>query len=363
MVKPATLSACMMVRNEDEFLPGCLESIRFLVDEIIIIDTRLPEDPPDRTKELAEQYGAKVFDYPWEDHFANHRNQSFKHATSDWLFVIDADEKLRNPNHFGEKLVPEVFKTYLAMMPADIDLLAVNCYDIKKGKVWGTYVHPRFVRNNGIIRWINKRHNKLKGYRYTASTDIDIEHRGYGLSEERMNAKLQGIRKSMLEMIKEEPGNPHLYYHLAIAYRGLGKPNAFYQTGRKAIDLYERHYGRHGEDVEEALRMFGNLYYYMGVECLQRKQEAVGINLIETGLLLMPKDIDLHVGLAQAGWLTEDMEMVKAACAGYFEYLPRYRERPDEFGNKATYGATEEKEELMAHWQKEALEELEIAAG
>ena len=355
MTKPATLSACMIVRNEDEFLPGCLESIRFLVDEIIIIDTRLPEDPPDRTKELAEQYDAKYFSSPWQDHFAFHRNESFEHATGDWLFVMDADEKLCNPNHAGEELVPEVFKTYLTMIPEEDDLLTVNCYDIKREKLHGNYVHPRFIRNHRGIHWASKRHNKLQGYRLIGATNIDIEHYGYGLSKERMDAKLQGIRKSMLEMIKEEPNNPDLYYHLAIVYRSLGKYNAFYQTGRKAIDKYER---RDGDRASEGLVMFGGLYCQMGLACLKGGQVDVGINLIETGLLLMPKDIDLHVALAQAGWKTKNMEMVKAACEGYFENLPLYRERPSDYGNKATYGVTEEKEKLMAYWQKEALEEL-----
>ena len=274
--------------------------------------------------------------------------------------MIDADEKFCNPNHADEPVVPEVFKTYLNMVPEQYDLLTVNCYDMKRGKLHGNYVHPRFISNHKGIHWANKRHNKLQGYRLIAATDIDIEHYGYALSKERMDAKLQGIRKSMLEMIKVEPNNPDLYYHLAIVYRSLGKHNAFYQTGRKAIDLYEK---RDGDRASEGLVMFGGLYCQMGLACLQGKQMEVGINLIETGLLLMPKDIDLFVALAQAGWKTENMGMVKVACEGYFENLPLYRKIPSDYGNKATYGATKEKEALMTRWQEYALEELSVAAG
>ncbi len=75
LVSPATdsvsvvgtvrVSLTMIVRNEENNLPRCLESVRGLFDEIVIVDT----GSTDRTIEVARSFGARVFDFPWVDDF------------------------------------------------------------------------------------------------------------------------------------------------------------------------------------------------------------------------------------------------------------------------------------------------------
>ena len=77
----ASISLCMIVKNEEENLPRCLDSVRDVVDEIVIVDT----GSTDRTVEIAESYGAKVFYHPWEGSFSKARNYSLKYATCDWI--------------------------------------------------------------------------------------------------------------------------------------------------------------------------------------------------------------------------------------------------------------------------------------
>ncbi|NLG78652.1 MAG: glycosyltransferase [Firmicutes bacterium] len=88
--KQHQISLCMIVKNEEEFLPACLDSVKGVVDEIIIVDT----GSTDRTVEIARQYGAKVYHYEWNDDFAAARNESLRHATCGWILVLDADERL-----------------------------------------------------------------------------------------------------------------------------------------------------------------------------------------------------------------------------------------------------------------------------
>ena len=85
-----TLSACMIVKNEEKLLPQCLESIKDAVDEIILVDT----GSTDKTVKIAEKYGARVFHHPWRGDFSEARNYSLQQATCDWILVVDADEKL-----------------------------------------------------------------------------------------------------------------------------------------------------------------------------------------------------------------------------------------------------------------------------
>lgn len=90
-----TISLCMIVKNEELHLQKCLESVKGLVDEIVIVDTGSIE----RTKEIAKKSGAKVVEFEWSDDFAAARNVSLQHATGDWILVLDADETLSKKDH------------------------------------------------------------------------------------------------------------------------------------------------------------------------------------------------------------------------------------------------------------------------
>jgi len=83
-----TISLCMIVKNEEETLARCLESVKDIVDEIIIIDT----GSTDKTKEVAGAFTDKVIDFTWIDDFSAARNFSFQHATKEYILWLDADD-------------------------------------------------------------------------------------------------------------------------------------------------------------------------------------------------------------------------------------------------------------------------------
>src|SRR3989338_5592832 len=83
-----TISLCMITKNEEKYLEQCLNSVKDLVDETIIVDT----GSTDKTKEIAKRFNAKVYDFKWADDFSAARNESLKHATKDWILILDADE-------------------------------------------------------------------------------------------------------------------------------------------------------------------------------------------------------------------------------------------------------------------------------
>lgn len=84
------LSACLIVKNEENHLRRCLESIKNVVDEIVVVDT----GSTDSTISIAREYGATLGFFPWNDDFAAARNESLKLATGNWALWIDADEEL-----------------------------------------------------------------------------------------------------------------------------------------------------------------------------------------------------------------------------------------------------------------------------
>ena len=94
-----TLSLCMITKNEEKNLSRCLDSIKDIVDEIIIVDT----GSTDKTVEIAKSYGAHIYHYDWNNDFSKARNVSLQKATKDWILVLDADEVL--PYEEGLKLL------------------------------------------------------------------------------------------------------------------------------------------------------------------------------------------------------------------------------------------------------------------
>jgi hypothetical protein len=85
------LSLCMIVKNEERNLARCLDSVRGLAGQLIVVDT----GSTDQTKRIAAGYGAEVvpFDFKCAD-FAAARNRGIAHSIGRWILVLDADETL-----------------------------------------------------------------------------------------------------------------------------------------------------------------------------------------------------------------------------------------------------------------------------
>ncbi len=82
------ITLCMIVKNEEEVLAGCLASVLAIVDEIIVVDT----GSTDRSARIATAMGARVIAHPWADDYAEARNAGLAAAHGAWILVLDADE-------------------------------------------------------------------------------------------------------------------------------------------------------------------------------------------------------------------------------------------------------------------------------
>ncbi len=104
-----TISVCMIVKNEERVLARCLDSLKEIADEIIIVDT----GSTDKTKKIAAGYTEKIYDYKWANDFAAARNFSFSKATKQYIYQADADEVINEENRrkfmqLKEILLPEI---------------------------------------------------------------------------------------------------------------------------------------------------------------------------------------------------------------------------------------------------------------
>lgn len=85
-----TLSVVLATRNEEENIGECLSSVKGIADEIIVAD----EYSTDKTREIAERYGAQVFEAPHHDIFHVTKEKALKKAKGEWVLQLDADERV-----------------------------------------------------------------------------------------------------------------------------------------------------------------------------------------------------------------------------------------------------------------------------
>lgn len=129
---PQTLTACVIARDEERRLPGCLTSLEFC-DEVVVVDS----GSRDRTREIAREAGALVVESPWRG-FAVQRNVALDHASGDWVLEIDADERV------SAELAAEV-RALLADPPAGVRMAALPMRDVFIGKDLGRSArYPRY---------------------------------------------------------------------------------------------------------------------------------------------------------------------------------------------------------------------------
>ncbi len=90
-MKRQTVSLCVIARDEEGTIGATIKSVLALVDEVVVVDT----GSLDNTRIIAEGYGARVVDVPWEDDFSAARNAALAEAHGDWVLFLDADEHLQ----------------------------------------------------------------------------------------------------------------------------------------------------------------------------------------------------------------------------------------------------------------------------
>ncbi|WP_094602623.1 glycosyltransferase [Sporomusa silvacetica] len=97
-----------LVKNEEHCLGDCLDSIRDWADQIVVVDT----GSTDNTVQVARQYDAQIEYFQWENDFAKARNYSLQFAVSDWILVLDADERLAENSESLPDLVAKDYEGY-----------------------------------------------------------------------------------------------------------------------------------------------------------------------------------------------------------------------------------------------------------
>jgi tetratricopeptide (TPR) repeat protein len=221
----------MIVRDEAHYLPDCLASAADLVDEIIVVDT----GSTDATPELARRAGARVCSFAWNDDFSTARNESLRHATGEWIFWLDADDRIDEPNrHKLRELFARLGDDHVAYIMA---YLALREMGQDKNSVAH---HAKLFRNDPRIRWRYRVHEQIlpaieeAGGR-AVSTDIVIHHLGYQDPETVRHKLARNLRLLKLEDA-DHPGDSLTQFNLGRTVMRLGQLETSLPHLRQAID-------------------------------------------------------------------------------------------------------------------------------
>lgn len=162
-----TISLCMIVKNEEEVIGRCLDSVYELVDEINIVDT----GSTDRTKEVVRKYTDRIFDFKWVDDFAAARNFSFQKATKQYILWLDADDVLTEENI-------EKFKSLKQSLSEKINAISM-IYQLSfdmQGNVTSFLRRYRLVKRSQNFQWIGAVHEYLQVSGQLHESAIAVTH-------------------------------------------------------------------------------------------------------------------------------------------------------------------------------------------
>ncbi len=204
----ASLSVCMIVKNEEEVLDRCLSCIKNVADEIVIVDT----GSTDTTKNIARLYTQYVYDFAWVDDFAAARNHSFSKATMDYVMWLDADDVIDEAN---QARLTELLRN---MNPAtDMVMLKYNVAFDANDNPTVSYYRERIFKRSNNYQWIGEIHEVVAPQGNMVYEDIVICHRKLRPNDPERNLN---IFRRMLSEGKTLDPRQHFYYARELSNNG-----------------------------------------------------------------------------------------------------------------------------------------------
>lgn len=269
----------MIVKDEEELLPRCLESVRGAVDEIIVVDT----GSSDRSVAIARKYGAMVVEFGWCDDFAAARNAGLERATGDWILFLDADEAL-------EPAAREQIRSWTAV--SGCDGLFLNIHNYTGSGQQGATVNPvlRLFRNAPEHRFTGRIHEQIAAAICERNpeaafhvTDMVIHHYGYQTVIVERKDKVNRNVRLLQQAVTEEPDQPFHHYNLGVEYLRLGQ-------AEQALESF----GTAREMIDPAVTSYAHLLFKYEVRCLEHLQRwSEAMERVNAALQLFPEYTDL----------------------------------------------------------------------
>lgn len=226
------LTVCIIAKNEEKFLPKCLESVQSLAHQIVVVDT----GSTDRTVEIARQQGAEVHSFVWCDDFSAARNAAHEHATGDWVLILDADEELAPDSR--EQLLKEM---------GSRDVIAYRIPIVNDGEEQeGCCYVPRLFRNAPGLLFVGRVHEQIFSSVEACRKDwglgnvlgkTTIIHHGYAKEVIKDRGKIERNLRLLGQAIAEMPNEPSLLMNYGLDLVNSGQVDAGLEKYAEALRI------------------------------------------------------------------------------------------------------------------------------
>lgn len=233
-MKKLPISVCIIAKNEEKYIQGCLERIKPLGFEIIVTDT----GSEDNTKEIAEKYADKVLDFAWTDDFSAARNFAAGHASNDWILSLDCDEYIDQAD-IGAFEPLLVSKNKECVGALRLQSLMYN----DKGEITKVLEDVHRFYNRRYFHFVGRIHEQLlhkykKGFVVSRfMLPIKVTHYGYAIQGEEMVKKQERNLKLIAKELEQDRENPYLYFQSGQSYKAIDRYGPAIENFEKALSL------------------------------------------------------------------------------------------------------------------------------
>jgi glycosyltransferase involved in cell wall biosynthesis len=220
-----TITLCMIVKNEEDYLRRCLDSASNKVDQIIIVDT----GSTDATVEIAKEYTDQIYSFKWVNDFSAARNEAIKYATSDYILIMDADEYLDESSDLKKDISSGLDYYFLKVhnllsQGRQINHTSIRLFANKIGLFYQNRLHEH-------LNVLDENKAFTKGF-----SESEIYHTGY--TDEMMIDRDKQKRNLplMLQEVEENP-NAYNFFNMGRTYKWIGEYEKAIQYLQKAYPL------------------------------------------------------------------------------------------------------------------------------
>lgn len=238
------ISVCVITKNEASCIGRCLQSIKQIANEMIVVDTGSSDD----TLNIAQKYGAKTFFYKWCDDFSAARNYALNKAKGDWIIFLDADEYIVEAK-------PNSVRTTIQKLHPNRQVDALRCPMIhlegSGGQPRSTNATIRIFRHLKTIYYAGLIHESIvrPGQKSVRVANVDkqvltVYHTGY--TKETINEKIRRNTRMLEKEAEQGIVREFTYCYLSSAYHDEENYPKAIDYAYKAI----QHMGRIDRDID-----------------------------------------------------------------------------------------------------------------
>lgn len=250
----------MIVKNEEKNIRQALSWAKGIAFEQIVVDT----GSTDRTVEIAEEMGAKVYHFKWIDDFSAAKNFAIEQATGDWIAFLDADEYFKNEDiHYLFEYIQKIERfNQQSSKKNQVLILRLPLFNLNDdGQVFSSTVQDRIFRNIPQLRYENKIHEQLISpsedfpyVHFLGDEKLPIYHTGYAQKVYESSNKAQRNIILLEKAIAENPKSTKILYHLGNSYFANHQIEKAEEVWKQALEVTDPQ-----EDIDNKMNVIASL--------------------------------------------------------------------------------------------------------